>query len=273
MTELEDVIFRPVIDDGIIKFYSRFADDTLLLMKPENVSQVPKALNKFEKNLRFTIDIFQNEVPHFSDIELSPAGITIFRKDTSTGLYINLTSFVPCTYHTSWIMGLVTRASYICLTYKLPSEINTIKRFASWNDFPKSVVNSIINKTLITPSVTEASHDANETSNEVTIYFCAPYYGGKGCLLIKFCIRKIKSNCKKERSITFRVLYDVPKIDFFCSTKDKTSTLNQSFVVYEFVCPGCSANYVGKTERTFFERNVEHASSDKDSVVNIHLNE
>ena len=50
MTELEDVIFRPVIDDGIIKFYSSFADDTLLLMKPENVSQVPKALNKFEKN-------------------------------------------------------------------------------------------------------------------------------------------------------------------------------------------------------------------------------
>ena len=36
-------------------------------------------------------------------------------------------------------------------------------------------------------------------------------------------------------------------------------TLNQSFVLYEFVCPGCSANYVGKTERTLFERNVEHA--------------
>ena len=39
------------------------------------------------------------------------------------------------------------------------------------------------------------------------------------------------------------------------------------------LCPGCSANYVGKTERTLFERNVEHASSGKDSVVNIHLNE
>ena len=36
-------------------------------------------------------------------------------------------------------------------------------------------------------------------------------------------------------------------------------TLNDSFVVYEFACPGCSANYVGKTERTLFERNVEHA--------------
>ena len=88
----------------------------------------------------------------------------------------------------------------------------------------------------------------------------------------------VKSNqiAKKNSQLTsefFRVLYDVTKIDFFCSTKDKTPTLNQSFVVYEFVCPGCSANYVGKTERTLFKRNVEHAWNDKDSVVNIHLNE
>ena len=33
------------------------------------------------------------------------------------------------------------------------------------------------------------------------------------------------------------------------------------------------ANYVGKTERTLFKRSVEHPCSDKESVVNIHLNE
>ena len=33
----------------------------------------------------------------------------------------------------------------------------------------------------------------------------------------------------------------------------------------------CNANYVGQTERTWLQRNVEHAC--KDSVVNIHLNE
>ena len=68
-------------------------------------------------------------------------------------------------------------------------------------------------------------------------------------------------------------MYDATKVDFFCSTKDKTPTINQSFVVYEFVCPGCSANYVGKTERTSYERNVEHGWNDKDSVINIHFNE
>ena len=265
MTELEDVIIKPLIADGTIKFQSRFVDDTLLVMKPGNVSQVQKALNKFDSKLRFIADIFQNEVPHFLDLELSPDGIAIFRKDTNTGLYVNFASFVPWTCRNSWIRSLVTRASRICSTDKLPSEINNIKRFPSWNDFPKSVVNSIINKTLNILSIT--------ASNGVTISFPAPYYGDKGCSLIKSCIRKFKLNCKKEQSVNFRVLYEVTKIDFFCSTKGEMPTLNQSFAVYEFVGPGCSVNYVGKTERTLFKRNVEHAWSDKDSAVNIHLNE
>ena len=90
---------------------------------------------------------------------------------------------------------------------------------------------------------------------------------------MKSCLRKIRSNCKKDHPINFRLLYDVTKIEFFCNTKDKTPMLNQSFVVYEFKCPGCDANYIGKTERTLFERSEEHAWKDKNSVVFNHLNE
>ena len=84
-----------------MKFYTHFVDDTLLVMKPENVCQVHKAPHKFDNNLRFTVDVFQNEVPHFLDLELSPDGIKIFRKDTNTGLYVNFSSLVPWTYRTS----------------------------------------------------------------------------------------------------------------------------------------------------------------------------
>ena len=134
MTELEDVTIKPLITGSAITFYTHFVDDTLLLMKPENVSQVHKALNKFDNNLRFTVDMFQNEVPQFLDLELSPDGIEVFRKDTNTGLYVNFTSFVPWTHHTSWIRNLVTCASCICSTDKLLSKINTIKRFVSLKD-------------------------------------------------------------------------------------------------------------------------------------------
>ena len=82
---------------------------------------------------------------------------------------------------------------------------------------------------------------------------------------------KLQKNPKQ--SVNFRVLYDDTKTNLFCRTKDKMPTRNQSLDVYEFVCPRCSANYVGKTGRTLLERKVEHAWSNKDSAVNIHLNE
>ena len=78
MTELENKIIKPLITDGTIKFYSRFVDDTLLIVKHENVKQIHDQLNKFDKNLRFTVDMFEDVVPHFLDLELSPDGISIF---------------------------------------------------------------------------------------------------------------------------------------------------------------------------------------------------
>ena len=43
--------------------------------------------------------------------------------------------------------------------------------------------------------------------------------------------------------------------------------------MYEYICPGCNANYVGKTEKTLHERCAEHAWDDKDSIMFNHLNE
>ena len=60
-------------------------------------------------------------------------------------------------------------------------------------------------------------------------------------------------------------------MEFFCNTKDRTVIINQSFAVYEFTCPGRGANYVGKTERTLYERCVERVRSDQNSIVKNHL--
>ena len=88
MTELEEKVIKPLINDNTIKFYARYVDDTIFLIKREDVGSIQNLLNNFDPNLRFTVDLFQNEVPHFLDLELSPAGIPIFRKNTNTDLYI-----------------------------------------------------------------------------------------------------------------------------------------------------------------------------------------
>ena len=61
------------------------------------------------------------------------------------------------------------------------------------------------------------------------------------------------------------------QVGYFCNTKDRVPLLNQSYVVYKFVCPGCKASYIGKTERTLHERTVEHGWTDENSAVRRHI--
>ena len=92
----------------MIKFYCRYVDDTFLLVKPVDITHIHNLFNKFDKNLRFTVDRFENEVPHFLDIKISLLGLTIYRKNTHTGQYINFESYTPWNYKISWIQSLVT---------------------------------------------------------------------------------------------------------------------------------------------------------------------
>ena len=77
-------------------------------MKPADIPQIHNLFNKFDKNFRFTVDRFENEVPHLLDRKISPFGLTIYRKNTHTGQYINFESYAPWNYKISWIGRLVT---------------------------------------------------------------------------------------------------------------------------------------------------------------------
>ena len=90
MTELERTIIKKFIDDKILLFYGRYVDDTLVVIKEEHLQFVRNALNSFDKNLKFTVDLFDNVVPHFLDIGIHPDGLSIYCKDTNTGQYNTL---------------------------------------------------------------------------------------------------------------------------------------------------------------------------------------
>ena len=96
-------------------------------------------------------------------------------------------SYVPWSYRVSWIRSLVSRAHAICKPDKLKLEINLIKKFASWNDFPKAIASAIINRSLHNDDKTDQTNesDPNMDTDAATIYFRMPYFGDKGVSLIK----------------------------------------------------------------------------------------
>ena len=59
------------------------------MIKKEIKEQVLNSFNSFDKNLRLTVDTFDNSISHFLDIKVLNNGETdIYIKDTNTGRYV-----------------------------------------------------------------------------------------------------------------------------------------------------------------------------------------
>ena len=60
MTKLENKVIKPLISDGTIKVYCWYVDNTLLVVKTQDVIRTQKLLNGFDKNFKFTVGLFEN---------------------------------------------------------------------------------------------------------------------------------------------------------------------------------------------------------------------
>ena len=65
MTELEKDLLPKLIETGVIKSYIRYVDDTLVMIKSDEVEKVLKKFNSFDENLKFTVDKFEDGFIHF----------------------------------------------------------------------------------------------------------------------------------------------------------------------------------------------------------------
>ena len=57
-----------------------FVDYPALLVKCQDIDKVLKAFNAFDKNLKITIDKFENQAPYFLDLEICLNVLKTFQK-------------------------------------------------------------------------------------------------------------------------------------------------------------------------------------------------
>ena len=84
MTELETVIFDKLFAANLLKFYIRYLDDNLALIKESDVKIVLKKLNSFHPSLKFTVDTFDDGIVHYLDIKIVDNETHIYLKDPHT---------------------------------------------------------------------------------------------------------------------------------------------------------------------------------------------
>ena len=267
MTELESKIIKPLIDRGIVKFYCRYVDDTLVLIKPENIDYVHNLINNFHPNLKFTVDTFNDSSVHFLDLLIMDnLDIDIYRKDTFTGQYINFNSFTPWHYKVSWIRSLFFRCKTICSNDTLfNKQVKFVSELMSWNGFP-----SRVRKTLCNKFQKETTKVDRTNIEKPMLWLNLPYLGKNGQFSVKNLERKLRK-CLSDFKL--KVVCRTNKFSMFCSNKDKIDPLKKANVVYCFTCPGCAKKYIGKTERNLITRVEEHARGKKgdDSAIHSHL--
>ena len=270
MTEMERVVVDQLIQSGKIKFYARYVDDTLLLVKPEDIDDILQRFNRFHKNIEFTVDRFDDCVPHFLDLEIHHDGISIYRKDTHTAQFMHFDSFTKWNHKVAWIKSLTSRGKWLCSHNKLSEEIKNIKRFASFNGFPRWTVNKIVKETL---SNQRHQNRTEEQDQEVvhSLYMFLPYAGREAEQVVMRCKKRLAKLFKKEVKVIFKIQFQATKLSFYTSNKDRIPLFSNSSLVYRFTCPGCSKSYIGKTETTLFVRTRQHGWSDKKSAVYKHF--
>ena len=263
MTEFEKVIVSPLLTNKVLTFYKRYVDDTLALIKRDDIESVLKKFNSFHPNLKFTIDTFDDGVVHFLDLRIDKdMNIDIYHKDTNTGQYVHFDSFVPWNYRISWARSLYFRYNKLCCTFSaFTNQIDKLKSFLSWNGYPEYVRNLLINRFKKISSNDAAVNDIvskSKTDEEfVAVYLKLPYLGPSGDYLIKAFKRKMKRLLIPN--VKFRIIYTTNKLSMFCSLKDKYPIHTKANLIYKFTCPYCQAQYVGKTERNLITRCEEHA--------------
>ena len=74
-----------LIKNGLIKFYIRYVDDTLIKAKVEDIDNIMKQFNSFEKSIQFTIGRFKDGIVHFLDIKINGSETDLYYKTTHTG--------------------------------------------------------------------------------------------------------------------------------------------------------------------------------------------
>ena len=116
-------------------FYGCYVDYTLVVLKPEDLNR--DALNNFDSNLKFTLDTFNDVIPHILDNEIPLDWWGIDCEPTNTGQETYYVSFSPWRFKTAWITIIIQHATAACDETKIQAKLNRIKKLIAWNGFPK----------------------------------------------------------------------------------------------------------------------------------------
>ena len=246
------VISSQLFIHGLLMIHFYYFDQRITLGNLDIIS-----INNI-KNIKFTSEIEENGLLSFLDIKISRENnkfvISVYRKPTFSGVFINFESFIPDIDKRGLIETLLHRSFRLYSKYEnFHREIETLKAILKRNSYPHNLVNHCIKKFLNKIFV---QRHLNLTVSKKELISILPYLG-KASLDLRTKLRQtIESNlpfCKLK--IIFRSKCRLTNLFHF---KDSLEKKIRSGIIYRYMCSNCNVTYYGKTFCHFYTRAAEH---------------
>jgi len=253
------------------KIWYRYVDDVICIFnKKQNIKDFLTRINKWHLNIHFTIEYENNERLPFLDLLIIRSNnkfvTTVYRKPTTTNLYLLYDSSQARKYKLGLIKSLYVRSLRLCSDYTyLKIERDHLIKILQQNGYPLHIIKrgikeaNAIYKRLNNPP----SKPQPQIPKTKEIYFVLSYYGHEsielGLKIRKICNKYLPNltiNLAYKKSLTLRNIF-LPR------QKGNDETKKQKKLVYAVNCKDCDSKYIGETNRKKTTRMKEHKNDIK----------
>ncbi|XP_067623524.1 uncharacterized protein [Eurosta solidaginis] len=262
---IADIIMEELLEKTITglrrppRLLTKYVDDLFAIVNENEVQDTLSALNSFDKHIKFTIELEENgKLAYLDSIIIrrqNQLKLKWYQKPTASGRIISFNSKHPKT--------MIMNTARACIHRMLQrsdeiyhKEIKTeIRSLLKDNDFPKSVINSLLRR---------SSTKTRQNNSERAKIFKSLTY------VPELSERVARSDCynKGKVIIAHKPINTLKNI--FNRTKQRIPTPEKSNVVYKIPCNGktdepCNSIYVGTTKGKLKTRLSQHKSDYKQS--------
>jgi hypothetical protein len=252
------------------KLWIRYVDDVFCLFNidKKNIDNFLQRINKWHKNLKFTIEYEENKSLSFLDVlvtrDSNSLTTTVYRKPTHTDLYLLWDSNQCRKYKIGLIKTLTIRIQRICSNTSLAKEeTDRLTQTLINNGYPYHIIRRGIKEGEIIAKRLEQPQQQIPTVQKQKIYFTIPYFGHES---ITFANRIRRTCTKLLPHINLHIAFkkqNTLKQNFLPIQKGKDLTTQNKKVVYLIPCQGCDKIYIGETGRQREKRISEHKAAIK----------
>lgn len=225
-------------------------------------------MNELHDNISFSCEYESDNKLSFLDVLVRRGDQCYetfhYRKKTDTRLYSTPYSFCDPKYNSNLVASMTDRIWRLNSTYAgAVEDVTSLHDVLCDNGYNRCFAERISAKAINKHFIHEPK-PATIISEDPLRPLILPYFTGA------FKIENVFHNLETVNGQFVNVVFQTNKVSQYFSNKSKTPLDLKANLVYEFVCSGCDARYVGETNRHLRTRVAEHGQPSRGSHVFLH---